>query len=193
MLRRSIVLLTLLLLLGACGDDDGTAAPSTTTEPYPPSAIDELAEIFDPQLEPLGLRITRGGLFDRRDGRYDPSDEGNHPALYAEPLDDADYDDADYVEGLGTVTALVTPQVFDRWPGVDTYDICQEPPAAVDDSEAPAPYTQIEIGREAADAVDWDTATAATVIALGESGEARVVVTPSVSQDPAYLEAQAAG
>jgi hypothetical protein len=31
------------------------------------------------------------------------------------------------------------------------------------------------------------------VIALGESGEARVVVTPSVSQDPAYLEAQAAG
>jgi hypothetical protein len=91
------------------------------------------------------------------------------------------------------VTALVTPQVYERWSAVETYDICQEPPADIDRGDEPVPYTQIEIDRAAAEAVDWDDATAGTVIALGLSGEARVIVTPVIQADPAYVAAEQAG
>ena len=192
MFRRLALGVVLIVVLGSCGDDGSGGDATSADSPYPPSTIEELAEIFDPQLEAMGLRITRGGLFDRSDGGYVPSDEGGHLALYVEPLDDTDYHTADYVEGLGTVTALVTPQVFERWSGVETYDICQEPPADIDDRDAPAPYTQIEIDRESAEAVDWDAATAETVIALGLSGDARLIVTPVIRADPAYVAAEEA-
>lgn len=193
MWRRLAVGLVLALLLAACGDDGGSedGAPAGPDPTYPPNSIEALAEIFDPQLEPMGLRFTRGGLFDRSDGGYSPSDVGEHLALYVEPLDDAAYDSGDYVDGLGTITALVTPQVFETWAGVQTYDICQEPPAEVDDRAAPAPYTQIEIDRATSGTVDWDTATTATVLDLARAGDLRLVVTPAVSADPAYLEAEA--
>ena len=189
MLRRLALGLALVMVLGSCGDDGGSASSTTADEPFPPDTIAELAEIFDPQLEPMGLRFTRGALIDRTDGGYVPSPEGEHLALYVEPLDGVDYDTADYVDGLGTVTALVTPYVFERWSGVETYDICQEPPPEIDDSDAPVPYTQIEIDRQAADAVDWDTATTATVIELGRDADLRLVVTPVVREDPAYQAA----
>ncbi len=185
MIRNTLLAMAVAIVLASCGDD-GAASPTTVGEPYPPDTIAELAEIFDPQLEPLGLRFTRGALIDRSDGGYVPSAEGEHLALYVEPLDGVDYDTADYVDGVGTVTALVTPYVFDRWSGVETYDICQEPPTEIDDSDAPVPYTQIEIDRESAEAVDWDTATTATVIELGRDADLRLVVTPAVRDDPAY-------
>lgn len=193
MLRRLTLGVALLVVLGACGDDGSGANTTLARSPYPPNTVGELAEIFDPQLEPMGLHITRGALIDRSDGGYVPSDEGGHLALYVEPLDDADYSTADYVDGLGTVTALVTPQVYERWSAVETYDICQEPPADIDRGDEPVPYTQIEIDRAAAEAVDWDDATAGTVIALGLSGEARVIVTPVIQADPAYVAAEQAG
>jgi hypothetical protein len=180
------------LALTACGDDGGGGGGEPVTA-YPPTTSEELADVFDPQLEPLGLRVTRGALIERSDGGYVPSDTGEHLALYVEPIDEAGYDTADYVEGIGTVTALVTPQVFERWSGVETYDICQEPPADVDDSDTPAPYTQIEIDRASAAAVDWDEATTSTVLDLGRTGDLRLVVTPAISADPAYQEADGGG
>lgn len=192
MIRRLALLVVLLMILASCGDDGAGDADTGTASSRPPNSVEELAEIFDPQLEPMGLHITRGGLYDRSDGGYVLSDDGGHLALYVEPLDDADYDTADYVEGLGTVTALVTPEVFERWSGVDSYDICQEPPADIDDTDAPAPYTQIELDRATAESVDWDDANAATVIALGLSADTRLIVTQVIRDHPAYVEAEAA-
>ena len=192
MLRRLALGLALIIMLASCGDDTGSAAPTTAGVPYPPQEIEALGEIFDPHLEPLGVRITRGGLIDRTGGGYEPSPEGNHLALYVEPIDDDAYDTADYVQGLGTVTALVTPMVFDRWSEIETYDICQEPPADVDSSDTPAPYTQIEIDRTAAESVDWDEADASTVIELGRTAQMRLVVTPVIREHPAYAAADPA-
>lgn len=199
MLRRLTVplaiLLTVVALVGACGYDSdgnevgGVQAGDEATSTHPPSSIDDLAAEFDDLLEPLGLHITRGDVIDRSEGGYVPSPTGDHLALYVEPLDDAAYSPEDYVDGLGTVTALVTPLVFERWSGIQSYDICQEPPADVDDRTAPAPYTQIEIDRVEAEAVDWDTATAATVIELGLVGKARVVVTAALRETQAYKDA----
>jgi hypothetical protein len=194
MWRRLAVgtVLVLVLVLAGCGDDEGEAGSAESDSPHPPNTVEELAEVFDPQLEPLGLRLTRGALIDRSDGGYIPSDEGEHLALYVEPIDDTGYTTADYVEGIGTVTALVTPQVFERWSAVESYDICQEPPADVDDRDAPAPYTQIEMDRAQAESVDWETATTETVMGLSQTGQVRLIVTPVISADPGYQEAFAA-
>lgn len=187
MVRRVAFAVLIAIALGACGYDGDDSGGPPEASASPPTTVEELAEVFDPQLEPMGLRLTRGALIDRSDGGYVPSADGDHLALYVEPLADVDFDTADYVEGIGTVTALVTPQVFDRWEAVQTYDICQEPPADVDDRDAPPPYTQIEIGRAEAAGVDWDTATTGTVIELDRTGAARLIVTPVVRADPAFL------
>jgi hypothetical protein len=199
MLRHlTLALLAFTLLLGACGynsDDNevgGVDAATETEDEFPPSSIETLAAEFDPQLAPLGLHVTYGGVFDRSDGGYLASPTGEHLALYVEPIEDSGYDTADYVEGLGTVTALITPQVFERWSGIETYDICQEPPAIIDARDAPAPYTQIDISRAVSDTVDWETATTETVIALGLDGETRVVVTPVIREHPDYVAAEQA-
>ncbi|MEL7209795.1 MAG: hypothetical protein AAGK32_16430, partial [Actinomycetota bacterium] len=78
-----VVIVAGLLALAGCGYDDdgdqavgGAGSPTSVTSPYPPTSFDELAAIFDPQLEPLGLRLTRGLLVDRSDGGYTPSAEG---------------------------------------------------------------------------------------------------------------------
>lgn len=197
MMRRLATPIVLVVLAVSCGSDDGGSVggageASVPASTYPPTSTEGLAAVYDEMLEPLGLRFTRGALIDRSGGGYVPSATGEHLALYVEPLDDSEYAVEDYIEAIGTVTALVTPQVFDTWAGVESYDICQEPPTAVDARDEPAPYTQIEITREESDRVDWDSATAETVIGLGLEGKARVVVTPVIREHPRYEAAQTA-
>lgn len=62
-----------------------------------------------------------------------------------EPI--ADRTSEQYVEGLGTVTVL-SSDVFDRWPGLESFDVCQDPPATEDDSDEPLPITSLQ-GRAA--------------------------------------------
>lgn len=191
MSRRLLATAAALLVLVGCGyDADESTAPDTTEGPFPPATAEELAEVLDPQLETLGVRFTRGALIDRSDGGYEPSEEGTHLALYVEPIDEDTYDTADYVEGVETITALVTPEVFDRWSAVETYDICQEPPTSVSDAAEPPPYTQIEIGRAQAEAIDWEDATLETVIASSLTGDLRLVVTQAVRDHPDYQAAE---
>ena len=98
--------------------------------------------------------LTRGALIDISNDQYVPSNDGRHLALYVEPI--ADYTTEQYVDGFWTISALITPDVFARWPQLESYDICQEPLPSVDDKPEPFPITQINLTRQAAAEIDWE-------------------------------------
>ncbi len=155
----------------------------------PPNDVGSLRRLYDPALAALGLRLTRGALIDRSNGGYEPSDRGTHLALYVEPLDDS-FTLADYVEGLWTVAALVTPDVFARWADVETYDICQEPPPGVDDADEPLPYTQINLSRVVSDSIDWESGSLPDLLAVARtSADFDLVVAKEVRETPEYRAA----
>jgi len=190
----------LLVLIAACGSSgkdlaevseelaEATATPTATAEPYPPNDSAALAEIIDPIVEPYGLRFTYGSLNDTSDG-YEPSDTGNHLALYVEPT--GEYSDEDYINGLFTISAAVTPYVFETWEGLTSYDICQEPRPADDDSPTPPPATQVNIERAAAESYDWANGDLESMLVHAEAvgGEAfSVVVAPPFNSVPLFIE-----
>ena len=183
-----IVLLGVGLLGAACSDDSDSSSAPEESEHLPPNDFDELAERFDPQLEPLGLRLTRGALVDT-DGGYEVSDTGRHLAVYVEPTDA--YTTADYTEGIVTTAQVFLPVVFDRWDRLETFDVCQEPLPGEDDRREPPPVTQLYVARDEAAAVDWDTVTLTELIAAATPSPRtfRLYVAPEVMADPAYAEA----
>jgi hypothetical protein len=190
-----------LLALGtsACGDDDGAEGvpqpidpASTTTAPppgsLPPQHAVELEEIYGAALADIGLRLTpRGGLIDRSGGGYVSSATGRHLALYVEPVDDG-YTTDEYIEGIRSV-AVVFSDVFERWPALETYDVCQEPPDPNDDQdEEPPPVTQIELTRQQAEAIDWDTVSVVDLVrgSLASPRALALRVSSELATDPAY-------
>ena len=197
----TVAALAVVLALGApaCGDDD-TADPTATTaaadatttsalspEDLPPAGALELESLYGPQLAAMGLRLTdRGGLIDRTGGGYEPSATGRHLALYVEPVGDRSVDE--YVEGIRTVAVLLS-DAFERWPGLESYDVCQEP---VDDgtpSESePLPVTQIELTREEAAAFDWDTVTVVDLVRSSRADPPGIAlrVSQQMINDPAF-------
>ena len=123
----------------------------------PPAAALDLEPIYGAALAELGLRlIDRGGLIDRSGGGYEPSPTGTHLALYVEPIGDERSVD-EYLDGIRNV-GVVFSDLFERWPGLVSYDVCQEP---IEDDGDPAteplPVTQIELTKEESAAIDWDT------------------------------------
>ena len=175
--------------LTACGSDDA-ASPATSEQPtLPPNDVEALAEILDPVVEPLGLHLTRGALIDL-DVSYEVSDDGTHLALYVEPTDDFTLDD--YVDGIGSVTAMITPLVFERWSGLESYDICQEPPTADDPSDEPFPATQVNLTRVQYDAIEWDGAGTVQVVAasMTDPRGLDLIVSQQVRDSEAYQRAE---
>lgn len=156
-MRRPVLLVVAAALVWvpvACGDDGGNgegAQGQVESTPRPPARFEGLAAIFDPVVEPYGLRITRGSLVDR--AIYEESPTGNHLALYVEP--DGEYSTADYVDGITELTNLLTPYIFERFTEIDSYDICQEPLPGVDDREVPPPVSQVLITRDEAGEIDF--------------------------------------
>jgi hypothetical protein len=190
----------------ACGDDDEATAttttrPTTTTPTttdtagaLPPASALELEPIYGAALAELGLQLTdRGGLIDRTDGGYVPSAEGTHLALYVEPVGEARTVD-EYIDGIRSV-AVVFGDVFERWPGLASYDVCQEP---LDDDGDPAtepiPVTQIELTKEEAAAFDWDTVTVVDLVraSRAEPRGLALRVSSTMATDDAYLAVLAA-
>lgn len=179
------------------GDPAGTGEGATTTSDgldgeLPPVEPLALEPVFGAGLAEIGLRLTdRGGLVDTRDGQYVVGvPDGNHLALYAEPI--GDYTTEQYVEGILTVTRLTAPETFRRWPALETYDICQEPPSEVDDGQAPAPATQIAMSAEQAAAFDWDSVTLVDLLAAHQDRPSRIEtlnVSSVVSRHPVYRSA----
>lgn len=201
-------LLALALGVGACGSDDQstattidpaaiTTSTTTTTAPTtgpsttqdgdalpPPGALD-LEPIYGAALAELGLKLTdRGGLIDRSGGGYEPSPTGRHLALYVEPVEARTT--PEYIDGIRSV-AVVFGDVFERWPGLESYDVCQEP---VDDGGAaePLPVTQIELTTQQAAAFDWDTVSVIDLVraSLAQPPGITLRVGSALAQDPAY-------
>ena len=122
-------------------------------------------KLLGPRVEPLGLHVTRAALVDSENRR---SATGTHLAVYVEP--DGAYTPAEYLAGTVTVSRVFLPFVFDRWPGLRSFDVCQEPVASADDRSEPPPETQVFVRRRGAGALDWEQADLAALLA--ESGRA---------------------
>ena len=198
--RFLVVALAAYLAAGAaaCGDDGGAegapvppASSSDSTEPDgelpPPGALD-LEPLYGEALAAVGMQLTdRGGTIDRSDGGYVPSPDGTHLALYVEPIDD-DRSPQEYIDGILDV-ALVFSDVYDRWPGLETYDVCQEPadPEGILGPE-PLPVTQIELTRAQSDAIDWESVTVEDLVhgSLADPPQLALRVSAELAADPAY-------
>ncbi len=61
--------------------------------------------------------------------------------------------------------AVVFADVFERWPDLESYDVCQEPNAdGVADTDEPLPVTQIELTKAENAAIDWDSVTVVDLV-----------------------------
>ena len=157
----------------------------------PPNDVGSLRELYDPALAELGVRLTRAELIDITDSRYEPSNDGRHLAMYVEPV--GDYSNEQYVNGFWTVSALITPDVFERWPELESYDICQEPLPAVDDRPEPFPVTQINITRAAAATIDWADGDLVDLLMVSRNNpDLTIVVDRDIRGTPTYMAADAA-
>jgi hypothetical protein len=169
-----------------------SAAPASAKSDLPPSRIGDLAKLFRADVKPLGLKVTRGMLQNLE--TYQPDPDGTHLALYVEPRH-AQYTSADYVRNFTKLVHKFLPRVFDRWSGLQSFDICQEPVG--DTREAPPPVTQIFVMRQALDRVDnWRTATLAELLAAAPAdrrhgSEYFVYFAPAIRTDPTFAKAAA--
>ena len=79
--------------------------------------------------------------------------------------------------------------IYDRWPGLETYDVCQEP-ADPDGTQGPEPLpvTQIELTRAESEAIDWDSVTVEDLVrgSLADPPQLALRVSPELAADPAY-------
>jgi hypothetical protein len=142
------------------GDEVGLS-PDTD---YPPGDAAGIAALIDPLVADLGLRFTYGSLIDRTARpTFEASATGDHFAVYVEPV--ADYTDAEYIENTWVLAERLTPFLFATYPGLASYDVCQEPRPAENDEAVPPPVTQLDIFRGPASEIDWENGSLATLIA----------------------------
>lgn len=193
------------VFVAACSDDDdgegdaATGIPATTTTSTPTDlpANDEqaLKALFDPFLEPIGQKVTRIGLYDLSVG-FELSDTGDHVAIYAEPIDpDGEgWDTARYIEAIAPGMAATAPFVFDTWAGVNSMDLCQEPPQTEAPEPEPPIVTQINLSRADSAFIDWENVTLADLIAarLRSPQTARASADPTIRQHPDWVAAEEA-
>jgi hypothetical protein len=172
---RLLLAAVLVVSAVACGGDE---------RGLPPEDEAALARTVQPYLEPLGLEFSYGGLED--------FPAGKHLALYVEPVGPTT--DAQYLERLVASTATLAPVLFDTYPDLNSFDICQEPvPTGPDDPDRPKPRTVVVLGRRQASTVgEWSAATLADLIAAARVGRGgAVTVDDAIAQLPAYIEAVA--
>lgn len=191
------------VLAAACGDgtadsttppsSSSTVAPTTTTlsgqpttttaapEFLPPHTSDAVVALFGDLVEPLGFRVTRGSLVDLTSYRASP--EGRHLAVYVAPV--TEYSPADHAEAFMPLARLFMPMVFERWTGLESFDICQEPHSWPGDGTPPA-VTLFDIDRATAESLDWATVTLGDLLALADGHDhLRVTATAEVAaSDP---------
>lgn len=146
----------------APSSDEATSAPAapgaSPTEDgpdlsgdLPPLEAAALVDLYADELADLGVVLTdRGGLVDELTYEADP--DGTHLSLYVAP--EGDRDEETYLDGLVDVTEVFARDVFARWPGLVSFDVCQET-VPTDGAPTGVPRTQVTLTREAAAAVDW--------------------------------------
>lgn len=137
-------------MAAACsgGSDSGK---STSASRLPPNDKEAIEKVFVSQLDRLGLRLTRGALVDLKTGK--PSATGTHLAVYVEPT--GTYSADDYARRIVAVTRVFAPRSFDRWRGLESFDVCQEPLPAADARPEPPPKTKVTMTRDASREIKW--------------------------------------
>jgi hypothetical protein len=185
--------LVALLALAVVGSGVPLAAAAQPQRSQPPSSRKALVAIFEKNMEPFGLRVTRAALVDSLQKR-DP--KGTHLAIYVEPT--GEYTPQQYIDGTLDVSKVFLPYVFTRWKGLESFDVCQEPRPVVDDRVAPAPETQVYATRAGSKLVDWKTADVATMIRTSQEEAAAtathddvrfsVFVAKHLQNTPAYQQ-----
>lgn len=192
---RGSALLLVALLTGCSGALESARAPVPTPS-LPPDDADAVAALYERELDAMGVRLTRAGLVDRTDGKFEYSPQGTHLALYVEPVGPATT--ADYVDRIYSVTRIFASTIFERWSGLETFDVCQEPPPGDDDSPEPPPVTQVTMRRDAAAEVDWKTASLTELLIMAkdtrenENGIPKVLVSTNaeITEHPAFMSAR---
>jgi hypothetical protein len=157
--RIAAALVVTAMAAAACG---GATTATTLPATLPPHERTDLAEMFDPLVAPLGYHLTRAALIDRSTYAVDPS--GGHLAIYLAPNADIALDTfaSDF---LGLVQVFL-PVVFERWPELHSFDVCQEPFNS--EAETPPSLTIIDLTRETAALIDWAALDLAALIGLNE-------------------------
>lgn len=168
------VLVALVAAGCADGHPSGTSPPLRTgTAALPPDNVAALAPLLDPLVRPLGLRITRGALVDRETGAPGPA--ARHLELYVTPV--VAFTDDRFVQTIVPLARELTPHIFQRWPGVESYDICQEL-SGVDGAPEAETQTVFDVRRGYALATDWSRVALAGLVADFRGGrDIRVEVT----------------
>ena len=157
--RLAAVMVLWAVVASAC---TGQAATTTSPALLPPHERDDLAALFDPLVEPLGYQVTRASLIDR--STYQVDAEGGHLALYVAPLTDISADQ--FATAFPSLISIFLPYVFDQWPELHSFDVCQEPFNSTD--ETPPSLTIIDLTRDAAATVEWGQLDLAGIIELNE-------------------------
>jgi len=129
------------------GSGDGDSAKA-----LPPNDKAAIERVFAPALERLGVRLTRGALVDLKTGK--PSATGTHLAVYVEPT--GDFTPEDYARGTVRTLRAFLPAAFERWSGLTSFDLCQEPLPATDTRPEPPPITKVDLTKAASRKVRWD-------------------------------------
>jgi hypothetical protein len=144
----------------------GTAAAGVGRG-LPPVDTDGIARDLDPVIAELNLRVSHATLVEDRDGRYESSEYGNHLAIYLEPVPGA-VGSIDYQLTLLASLQRLGPEVLERWPGLTSFDICQERPGSGEAS--PETVTQVKIPRAAISPEELAVASVARLQQLEAAG-----------------------
>lgn len=117
---------------------------------------------------------------------YEESPEATHLAVYLTPLAAKSPDE--YASELVPVARVFLPAVFDTWPGLESFDVCQEPFEFEGDSPPPG-LTVLEVDRAAAEAIDWTTLDLAGLLDARQEHAGLFLHAQSAIRDSATWEA----
>ena len=197
MTRRLAAAVLTLVVLAACGGGEAPPAQRPTLAAWgdlPPNDVGSVNEIYAEEMAALGVRLVRAALVDTTSGGFVYDPEGTHLALYVEPV--GEVTTQDYMDRILPVTEVFASTLFARWTGLESFDVCQEPPPGVDDSETPPPVSQVTLWREEAGGIDWETFDLVDLLTLAreahpEDGRPRALVTAAaqLAGFPPYREA----